>query len=144
MKIINKENCSVGEGPIWDPKTETLWQVDIRGKCLYKTQGSSVEKIDLPQKVGCMALSETGRVLVAMEDGVYWVDTMTLAHQPIQIKGDRFNDGKVGPDGAFYLGTVDMGGNGAFYRLKDGIVEQLTEDEDVLEDSEEEDMPKKI
>ena len=125
MRIINHENCSVGEGPLWDAKTKTFWQVDIRGKCLYKIQEGSVEKIDLPQKVGCMALTETGRVLAAMEDGVYWLDTMTLAHQPIRIKGERFNDGKVGPDGAFYLGTVDMGGNGAFYRLRDGILTEL-------------------
>ena len=125
MKIINKENCIVGEGPLWDAKTETLWQVDIRGKCLYKIKDGNAEKIELPQKVGCMALSETGRVLVAMEDGVYWLDSMTLAHQPIQIKGDRFNDGKVGPDGAFYLGTVHGEGKGAFYRLKDGVLTEV-------------------
>lgn len=36
MRIINNENCIVGEGPLWDAQTGTLWQVDIRGKCLYK------------------------------------------------------------------------------------------------------------
>lgn len=125
MRIINQVNCAVGEGPLWDAKTGTLWQVDIRGKCLYRMQKGVWEKIDLPQKVGCMALSETGRVLAAMEDGVYWVDTMTLAHQPVKIKGDRFNDGKVGPDGAFYLGTVGKEGSGAFYRLADGVLTEI-------------------
>lgn len=127
MRIWNKENCIVGEGPLWDPRTDTLWFLDIRGKCLYQTHYPSgeQEKISLPQKVGCMALSETGRVLAAMEDGVYWVDTMTLAHQPMKLKGERFNDGKVGPDGAFYLGTVGADGSGAFYRLKDGCLTEL-------------------
>ncbi len=125
MKIINDMNCAVGEGPVWDEKTGTLWQVDIRGKCLYKLAGGSRTKIDLPQKVGCMAISETGRVLVAMEDGVYWLDSMTLAHQPVKLKGERFNDGKVGPDGAFYLGTVGANGSGAFYRLADGVLTEL-------------------
>lgn len=125
MEILNRENCIVGEGPLWDGRTGTLWQVDIRGECLYRMKDGAQEKISLPQKVGCMALTETGRVLVAMEDGVYWLDTMTLAHQPIKIKGDRFNDGKAGPDGAFYLGTVGANGSGAFYRLKDGALTEL-------------------
>ena len=125
MKLVNAINCIVGEGPTWDAKTKTFWQVDIRGKCLYKIKDGVQEKIDLPQKVGCMAISETGRILVGMEDGVYWLDTMTLAHQPVQIKGDRFNDGKVGPDGAFYLGTVSMDGKGALYQLKNGLLTEL-------------------
>lgn len=125
MKILNPINCQVGEGPIWDAKTESFWQVDIRGKCLYRLKKGSWEKFDLPQKVGCMALSESGRVLVGMEDGVYWLDTMELAHQPITLKGERFNDGKVGPDGAFYLGTVGANGSGAFYRLADGKLTEI-------------------
>lgn len=125
MKIINHENCIVGEGPLWDPRTGSLWQVDIRGQCLYRFQGGSVEKILLPQRVGCMALCDDGNILAAMEDGVYRVDTMECVHQPVKIKGDRFNDGKVGPDGAFYLGTSAADGKGAFYRLKDGILTEL-------------------
>lgn len=127
MKIWNSEKCIVGEGPLWDERTSTLWFLDIRGKCLYKTcyPDGQCEKISLPQRVGCMALCEDGNVLAAMEDGVYRVDTMTLAHQSVKIKGDRFNDGKVGPDGAFYLGTSAADGNGAFYRLKNGILTEL-------------------
>ena len=125
MNVFLNENCIVGEGPLWDPCSGAFWQVDIRGMCLYKITEQGQEKIDLPQKVGCMALSESGRVLVAMEDGVYWLDTMTLAHQPLKLKGERFNDGKVGPDGAFYLGTVGADFSGAFYRLKDGVLTEL-------------------
>ena len=125
MKIIHNINCQVGEGVTWDAKTNTLWQVDILGQCLYKLQNGSWEKTDLPQKVGCIGISESGRVLMGMEDGVYWLDTMTLAHQPIKLKGDRFNDGKVGPDGAYYVGTVGADGSGAFYRLADGVLTEV-------------------
>ena len=125
MEIVNANNCIVGEGPVYDSRTGTMWQVDIRGKCLYKTKDGIQEKIQLPQKVGCLALAESGRILVALEDGVYWLDTMELAHQTIQIKGDRFNDGKVGPDGAFYVGTASTDGNGAFYSLKDGVLTEV-------------------
>jgi len=67
-------------------------------------------------------------MLLAMEDGIYRrsVDgTLTLAHQPVKIKGRRFNDGKVGPDGRFYLGTTDNDGKGAFYCLHDGRLDEL-------------------
>ena len=127
MKIWNEEKCIVGEGVLFDGRTNTVWFLDIRGKCLYKSQYPSgeYEKIDLPQWVGCIALCEDGGVLAAMEDGVYRVDTVELAHQPVTVKGDRFNDGKVGPDGAFYLGTSSVDGKGAFYRLRDGILTEL-------------------
>lgn len=127
MKIWNNEKCTVGEGVLWDERTDTLWFLDIRGKCLYKSHYpmGQYEKISLPQRVGCMALCEDGTVLAAMEDGVYRVDTMERVHLPVRIKGERFNDGKAGPDGAFYLGTSAADGNGAFYRLKDGILTEL-------------------
>ena len=125
MDVINPNNCIVGESPLWDHRTDTFWQIDIRGKCLYKIHDGMQEKIELPQKIGCMAIAESGRILLGMEDGIYWLDSMTLAHQPIKIKGDRFNDGKVGPDGAFYVGTADPDGKGAFYRLKDGVLTEL-------------------
>lgn len=127
MQIWNEEKCIVGEGILFDGRTDTVWFLDIRGKRLYKSHypSGAYETIELPQQVGCMALCEDGRVLAAMEDGVYWTDTLEKAHQDIPIKGRRFNDGKVGPDGAFYLGTTDNDGKGAFYRLKDGVLTEL-------------------
>ena len=127
MEIWDEEKCIVGEGVLFDSRTDTVWFLDIRGQRLYKSHypTGAYETIELPQQVGCMALCENGRVLAAMEDGVYWVDTLEKAHQDIKIKGRRFNDGKVGPDGAFYLGTTDYDGKGAFYRLKDGVLTEL-------------------
>ena len=127
---VNKENCIVGEGPMWDVKTNVFMFLDIQGKCVYKHNFdlNTETKIVLPQQIGCMALTENGKLLVALEDGVYFADdsgNVTLAHQAVKIKGRRFNDGKVGPDGAFYLGTTDDSGKGAFYRLKDGVLTEL-------------------
>ncbi len=128
--LINKENSQVGEGPIWDAKTGTFLFLDIRGKCICKLNSKTGEneKINLPQQIGCMAICENGDLLVALEDGVYRMSDdghFSKAHQDIKIKGRRFNDGKVGPDGAFYLGTTDDNGEGAFYRLRDGILTEL-------------------
>ncbi|MBQ8441395.1 MAG: bifunctional 4-hydroxy-2-oxoglutarate aldolase/2-dehydro-3-deoxy-phosphogluconate aldolase [Clostridia bacterium] len=131
MKPINKHyRCIVAEGPLWDDRTNTLWFVDILGECIFKMDYSTneIQKIDVGQQIGCMALCENGDLLLAMQDGIYRMNEQgekILAHQLIKIKGRRFNDGKVGPDGCFYVGTTDDNGLGAFYRLKDGVLEEL-------------------
>ena len=50
---------------------------------------------------------------------------LTLAHRPADIKGRRFNDGKVGPDGCYYVGTTDDNHEGAFYRLSGSVLTEL-------------------
>lgn len=126
---VNTENSIVGEGPMWDARGGRFMSLDIVGKRVYiVASDGSIENIDLPQQVGCMALCENGDMLLAMEDGVYRRTPdgkLTKAHQDIKIKGRRFNDGKIGPDGAFYLGTTDPDWNGAFYRLRDGVLTEL-------------------
>ncbi len=82
----------------------------------------------LPQQIGCFAFCSNGDFLLGLEDGVYRMDknqNIILAHQPMKIKGRRFNDGKIGPDSAFYLGTTANDGKGAFYCLKNGKLTQL-------------------
>ena len=131
VKILNENyRCTVGEGPLWDAENNTLLYVDILGECIFKLDYETLktERIDVGQQVGCMGLCENGDILLAMQDGVYRLNKngeKRLAHQPIKIKGRRFNDGKVGPDGCFYVGTIGDSGEGAFYRLKDGVLEEL-------------------
>lgn len=127
---VNTANSQVGEGPLWDARTNTFLSLDILGKCIWKRDPKTlkIDKIDLPQQIGCMAICENGDMLVALEDAVYRMsggNKLVKAHQDIKIKGRRFNDGKIGPDGAFYLGTTDSNGEGAFYRLKDGVLTEL-------------------
>ena len=129
MKVIYNENAEVGENPIWDIRDQCCYFIDIRGKCVFKEDGhEGFKRIDLPQQIGCMAICENGDLLVALEDAVYRMNKsgdLTKAYQDIEIKGRRFNDGKVGPDGAFSVGTTDDNGNGAFYRLRGGELTEL-------------------
>ncbi|MBO5200278.1 MAG: SMP-30/gluconolactonase/LRE family protein [Clostridia bacterium] len=131
MELLNKKyKTIVAEGPLWDDREQKLLYVDILGCCIFKYDLTTdeIEKIDVGQQIGCMALCENGDLLLAMQDGIYRMDKQgnkTLAHQPIPIKGRRFNDGKIGPDGCFYLGTTDADGEGAFYRLRDGELVEL-------------------
>ncbi len=130
LEVFINKNLQVGECPTWDEKSKLFYNVDITDSCYYVTgyaSGNS-ERIDLPQQIGCMAICEDGDLILSMQDGVYFRNNkgvLTLAHKPIAVKGRRFNDGKVGPDGAYYVGTTDDNGQGAFYRMSDGVLTEL-------------------
>lgn len=130
IEIFADRNCIVGEGPTYDEINKQLYTVDIRNNCYFVTDYNSgkVQKYDVPQQLGCLALCEDGDVILSMEDGIYFRDAegkLTLAHKPTEIKGRRFNDGKVGPDGCYYVGTTDNNKKGAFYRLSNGILTEI-------------------
>lgn len=130
LELLDKNRCIVAEGPIWNDRTGELLWLDILGACIFimSYRERKTKKYNVGQQIGCMALCENGDVLLAMQDGIYRMDkagNKSFAHQPIKIKGRRFNDGKVGPDGCFYLGTTDAKNEGAFYRLKEGILTEL-------------------
>lgn len=130
LECIWETPLLVGECPTWDEKNERLLFVDIRGKAYYSmdyTTGKTV-KTDVPQAIGCLAMCENGDLLLSLEDGIYRTrkdGSLCLAHQPLKIKGERFNDGKIGPDGRYYVGTTGADFSGAFYRLEDGVLTEL-------------------
>ncbi len=130
LEVFSNRNCIVGEGPTWDEKNGLFYNVDIIDKCYYVTEYKSgeVRRFETPQQLGCMALCEDGDLILSMQDGIYFSNLkgeFSLAHKPMEIKGRRFNDGKVGPDGCYYVGTTDDYHKGAFYRLSNGILTEL-------------------
>ena len=131
LEVLSRRHLTVGESPLWDEKKQQLYTIDVRGKAIQKVdwQTGETEDIPLPQMVGSIALTEEGALMVSLEDGIYLLDDaggLQPLHEPVARKGDMFNDGKVGPDGAFYVGTMAANFGGAFYRLTpDGKMEEL-------------------
>ncbi len=131
LEILSSQRLIVGESPLWDDRTQTLYTIDVRGRSIQKLDWNTGERseLSLPQMVGSIALREDGSLMAALEDGIYLVaenGTLRCLHQPVTIKGDQFNDGKVGPDGNFYVGTMAANFGGAFYRLRpEGTLEEL-------------------
>lgn len=131
LRVLSDIRLLVGEGPLWDEKEKVLYTIDVRGKEILKCYWDTgeTERIPVGQMVGTVALSIDGSLITALEDGIYRVEedrTLTRLHAETAFKGERFNDGKVGPDGAFYVGTAAADNSGAFYRLRpNGVVEEL-------------------
>ena len=89
------------------------------------------------KSIGSCGLAADGRIVVALRSRVALFDPRTgrledLARPEPDRPGNRLNDGKVGPDGAFWVGsmddTADKGPNAALYRIApDGGVRQVVD-----------------
>ncbi len=117
----------VGESPTWDERTGDLWFVDILAPAaLCLRADGRIDQFEMPAKIGCLALCESGEIAVALETGVYLMNPQTgalkLLCNPDGGRPDsRLNDGKVGPDGCLWVGTRDEAvpqtGNARLYRV---------------------------
>jgi sugar lactone lactonase YvrE len=140
--VANVRRCidvalQVGESPVWDAETGTLLFVDILAPALFRfhPEDRRVERWEMPEAIGSCGLAAAGRVLVALRSRVALFDPGTgriedLARPEPDRPGNRLNDGKVGPDGAFWVGSMDdtddKGPNAALYRIApDGAVQQV-------------------
>lgn len=106
---------SLGEGPVWDDRRHCLFFVDIRAPAVHaiRLDGSGFRTWPMPSLTGSIGLAESGRIIVALQQAVAILDPDSGDLQPlIEITGEparnRLNDGKVGPDGAFWVGSMDM------------------------------------
>lgn len=130
LETVYDARLLVGEGPTWNAKTGELLFTDIRGKAYFRMDYATgrTKKTEVGQMLGCLAVCENGDLLLGMEDGIYRTHrdgSLTLAHQKPALKGERFNDGKVGPDGCYYAGTAGEHFSGAFYRLQNGVLTEV-------------------
>ncbi|KZL21411.1 L-arabinolactonase [Pseudovibrio axinellae] len=108
------ERYELAEGLIWDELTNHLFFCDILKKQIHAMHWvtKEVTSWDFPKVVGSFGICKDGRLVVAMKDEIILFDTATKMYDTLaQIEPDnprtRLNDGKVGPDGAFWVGTMD-------------------------------------
>jgi sugar lactone lactonase YvrE len=114
VKILIDTPLKVGEGPCWDDATGTLLFVDIQAPCLYRYDPTTAKlaRFEMPSSIGSFGLCPDGRAVVALRSGVHLFDFSTgklefLVHPEPERTTNRLNDGKVGPDGAFWVGSMD-------------------------------------
>jgi len=103
----------LGECPTWDTETQTLYWSDIPGKALksWHPDSGTYRFWPMPSEVGSFALRRQGGAILAMRSGYALFDFTTLAMQMLPSPAYdqavmRFNDGRAGPDGRFYAGTM--------------------------------------
>lgn len=114
--LLFRQPNELSEGPVWDEKTSTLYWLDVLAGRLWRSrfQGHQPAEPELfcpSTRVASIGLAEDGSFVGSLEEGVSrfaWGGEPTLLTKPtFDTKKMAYNDGKVGPDGAFWVGAKD-------------------------------------
>lgn len=112
-ELILDAKATLGEGPAWDEKTQTLYWVDILEKRIYAGTDLLAE---LDELIGCLAPCKNGHLIVALSGDERRASFMDLdpasSRQTVLVTlaesaTNRVNDGKCDPAGRFIAGTMD-------------------------------------
>ena len=128
----------LGEGPTYDPHTDTAWWFDILGHKLfeYALSSNTVNIHDLPVMGSLLARVDRERQVIATETGLHLRHVGTGKMELITpIEADntvtRSNDGRVHRCGALWIGTMGKSAEdkaGAIYHVARGVVTKLFPD----------------
>jgi sugar lactone lactonase YvrE len=124
-KVLVNCRCEVGEGPLYDEVTQTLYWVDIPRGLLWRHSFATgaVDCCHLGEPVGSLCLVADGGFVVAARRGFLRLErwgTEPVLWRPVERDlPTQFNDGKCDARGRFLAGTVAYQGEcpGALYRL---------------------------
>jgi sugar lactone lactonase YvrE len=112
---IDGISLALGESPVWDERRGLVFLCDIpTGRLLALQLGEGiVREWVLGDNVCSIGLCDSGRLVVALTREVIFFDPDSGVSHPLarldgELSTNRLNDGKVGPDGAFWVGTTDQ------------------------------------
>lgn len=139
--VFSRIGAELGEGPLADVELGGgIFCVDIYGNQVIgiKADGEVHSRMMFQENVGTVGLTnDLNYLVVATAKGVKIVsrdgaDRRTLVSGIEPGLNTRFNDGKPGPDGKLYVGSMDRDATNpicALYRIDaEGVVERLVSD----------------
>ncbi|MBM6593145.1 SMP-30/gluconolactonase/LRE family protein [Microvirga pudoricolor] len=138
FRQLGSLRSQVGESPVWDDRRGVLFLCDILGPAIHRValDGTLEGSWQFDRAVGALGLTESGRLVVALGRDIAVFDPETGETSPLakapEPETNRLNDGKVGPDGCFYVGSMDDRPSkeplGSLYRVRaDGSVERVAQ-----------------
>ena len=130
--------AQLGEGALWHPTENKLYWVNIEGRMLhiYNPVTKENQSLLVKERVGTVVPVESGGALVALQNGIHFINTQTGALQfianPLTGTNIRFNDGKCDPSGRFWVGSMHLQfteGVASLYRMNtDKTVHKMLDD----------------
>jgi sugar lactone lactonase YvrE len=116
VEAVSIARDAVGESPVWAVAEQCLYWVDIEGPCVHRLRWPTRQESTwtLPERVGCIAISQRGSLIAAMETGIFEIElgepplaqVRLLARVEHPQPGMRFNDGRCDATGRFWAGTM--------------------------------------
>lgn len=108
-ELLFDAKATLGEGPAWDEKTQTLYWVDILQKKIYAGTELLAE---LDEFIGCLAPRKNGNLILGKRASFADFDIATSQQTVLaslnESATNRMNDGKCDPAGRLIAGTMDM------------------------------------
>jgi sugar lactone lactonase YvrE len=110
----------LGEGALWDEERATLYWLDILAGRVYRARLESgrpssdarSEWCAPSSRIGALALGRDGLLVGALAEGIglfrFGETPRIIAPPSLDPKIAVYNDGKVGPDGRFWVGYKDV------------------------------------
>lgn len=118
-RALCEANLHLGEGPTYDPATDTAYWFNIVDSELHELELSTGAKQvhRLPAMCSVLARIDDGRQALVSENGIYIRDRKTGSMElVVEIEADRpemrSNDGRVHQSGALWFGTMTKTGEG--------------------------------
>jgi len=113
-ELLAAPAAQLGEGPGYDPATDTVWWFDILACKLFmlRLEARDLQEIALPGMASMMAITRDGRQLIAMNEGLWLRDQTTgkLSLYALLNAGPasdmRTNDGRMHPSGALWISSM--------------------------------------
>jgi len=129
-ELLLDAKAELGEGPVWDARTQTLYWLDILNKRIYANTDILIELDDF---IGCLAPRKDGGLIFTKRFSFWTFEpdasrSTLLSALTDEPSNNRFNDGKCDPRGRFLAGTMDMGEkdpNGSLYSFDGKSVTKL-------------------
>lgn len=113
ITCVAKSNDSLGEGCLWEAESQSLWWLDIaRPSRIHRLHVASGDHRMWYSDLLLTAIARRGdgTFVLGAEDGVYTFDSLTGAITPfcapVEVEGNRFNDGACDSHGRFWLGSM--------------------------------------
>ncbi len=128
VELLVDAHAIVGEGPVWDAASQTLFWVDIEINLVHRYDPANGRDttIDVGQPVGALAPRDSGGLVLAIRDGFAALDLETgTVELLVPVEADnpdnRMNDGGCDSAGRFWAGTMAFDESiiaGSLYRLE--------------------------
>ena len=133
VELLYDAKATLGEGPVWDARAQTLYWLDILSKRIYANADVIAELDDF---IGCLTLRQRGGLILAKRLSFWTFDLVAASSTFLAAPADepatnRFNDGKCDPRGRFLAGTMNLNetdSTGSLYSFDGKSITKLLSD----------------